>query len=578
MVKAKTQAIAFHLFWLFLLFLSFHFYQERTFADTAYFLFKVINEGFFQIQHGRAVIAISQVGALLGVTIGLSLQKVLIIHSVYNALFFYGIALWLFHTIKNTNAAWLYTLLLISSHWAYFSPYLEVFYGASFTVLFFAAFANSTHFSKYYLVYYPLLWLAVMAHPSFFLVVGAHIVFLYLEKRKLTPELKSIGLFFSAAVIVKILSFSVYEIGRLQSTSDPVKVNWVQAVVDLSQHYLTHYLSVLILLVAVVVIFVATKRWKLALFIGVSYLLFVGLVVFSLKNGAYKWYNEVTLLPFILVLILPLISTKFASKSSINNVLGAVLVLLFIWNITSIYDRGDLLGMRYQQMQTIASEAKDLYPDKSKFILDDTNYERSFTEAGMQLPYEFFIASAEFGASNAVAISLREMMKVDSSINLIQNQNQILYWGFSVGPISALNENYFNLQSSPYQSLHSAAYSGAIDQYIDQTQLSLVKHPIHAKGGSVIRPLINIEIQDLILPSSTSAAINLSYHIYSSEGDVVIWDGQRTPLEIDIKFNYQQRIEILLPENPGNYKVVIDLVKEGEKWFNKGVEYDLVVY
>ena len=576
MNTAKLQAIALHVFWLFLLVLSVLFYQERTFADTSYFLFKVINEGFFHIQHNRLVLAISQIGAVSSLYLGLSLNKLLIIHSLFNAAFFYGITAWLLHVIKNKQAAWLFTLLMVSNHWAYFSPYLEVFYGAGFVVLFFAAFANTAHFNKSYLIYYPLLWLALMAHPSIFLIVGAHLVFLFIADGKLTTQFKSVGLFVGAAVIVKVLSFSAYEVGRLKTVSETT-INWGRAFSDLAQNYSSHYLSVTLLLISIPLLFFISNKWKLAAYVLLSYLALVGIVLLNLKNGDYKWYNEVMLLPFILAIILPIISIKDDFKSSLSLMFGVGLVLLVGWNISEIFERGELLTHRYQQMQSISSEAKDLYPNQSKFLLEDDNYERSFTEAGMQLPYEFFLASSEFGPQNTVAIAMNQMMKVDSSKVLLKEKDQILLWGFTIGPIAQLDTNYFKVNATEYQLLHSAAYSGNIDEYIERTTLELIDFPKTASVDTIISPLVQISIDDLILPSNLDHTINLSYHIYNSEGNDIIWDGERTPLEVDIKFNYRQRIDIRTPQADGNYKVVIDLVKEGEKWFEKGVEFNVLI-
>jgi hypothetical protein len=576
MNTAKLQAIALHVFWLFLLVLSVLFYQERTFADTSYFLFKVINEGFFHIQHNRLVLAISQIGAVSSLYLGLSLNKLLIIHSLFNAAFFYGITAWLFHIIKNKQAAWLFTLLMVSSHWAYFSPYLEVFYAAGFVVLFFAAFANTAHFNKSYLIYYPLLWLALMAHPSIFLIVGAHLVFLFLADGKLTAQLKSVGLFVGAAVIVKVLSFSAYEVGRLKTVSEST-INWGRAFSDLAQNYGSHYLSVTLLLISIPLLFLISNKWKLAAYVLLSYLALVGIVLLNLKNGGYKWYNEVMFLPFILSIILPIISNKDNFKSSVSLMFSVGLVLLIVWNISEIFERGELLKHRYQQMQSISSEAKDLYPNQSKFLLEDDNFERSFTEAGMQLPYEFFLASSEFGPQNTVAIAMNQMMKVDSSKALLKEKDQILLWGFTIGPIAQLDTNYFKVNAIEYQSLHSAAYSGNIDEYIERTTLELIDFPKTASVDTIISPLVQISIDDLILPSNLDHTINLSYHIYDSEGNDIIWDGERTPLEVDIKFNHLQRIDIRTPQLAGNYKVVIDLVKEGQKWFEKWVEFNVLI-
>ncbi|MGH2499290.1 MAG: N-acetylmuramoyl-L-alanine amidase [Candidatus Limnocylindria bacterium] len=65
-------------------------------------------------------------------------------------------------------------------------------------------------------------------------------------------------------------------------------------------------------------------------------------------------------------------------------------------------------------------------------------------------------------------------------------------------------------------------------------------------------------------------AVNLSYHLYSGAGAVVVWDGTRTALPSAIADGQSTTVQaiVTLPAAPGVYTLKLDLVKEGEFWFS----------
>jgi 2-polyprenyl-3-methyl-5-hydroxy-6-metoxy-1,4-benzoquinol methylase len=68
--------------------------------------------------------------------------------------------------------------------------------------------------------------------------------------------------------------------------------------------------------------------------------------------------------------------------------------------------------------------------------------------------------------------------------------------------------------------------------------------------------------------------INLSYHVYDSHGDIVIWDGQRTALLHDIPPHGAVEQDMLFYmdgkiKDPGEYTTVITVVQEWMFWFDE---------
>jgi SpoIID/LytB domain protein len=74
------------------------------------------------------------------------------------------------------------------------------------------------------------------------------------------------------------------------------------------------------------------------------------------------------------------------------------------------------------------------------------------------------------------------------------------------------------------------------------------------------------------VPWSATGAnpINLSYHIFDSAGNVVVWDGARTGIATDLAPGQARSINVAYtaPTNIGTYTLAIDTVREGVAWFS----------
>jgi len=62
-----------------------------------------------------------------------------------------------------------------------------------------------------------------------------------------------------------------------------------------------------------------------------------------------------------------------------------------------------------------------------------------------------------------------------------------------------------------------------------------------------------------------------SYHWLSAKGQIVMFDGERTPLPRTIAPGETEEvaITIIAPAAPGKYRLAIDLVREGVTWFSQ---------
>ncbi|TMG38459.1 MAG: SpoIID/LytB domain-containing protein [Chloroflexi bacterium] len=71
-------------------------------------------------------------------------------------------------------------------------------------------------------------------------------------------------------------------------------------------------------------------------------------------------------------------------------------------------------------------------------------------------------------------------------------------------------------------------------------------------------------------PATGPNPVNLSYHMYGPSGEVVLWDGPRTPLGGDVLPGQAKSLSLtyMAPGAAGTYTIAVDLVKEGVSWFS----------
>ena len=86
-------------------------FKERLYADAAYYAFFTVNKGWFHIEHGRTVLALSQVLPLIGYYLGFPLKVLLVLWSFGHELFFYLLFLIILYPLKDRAGA--FALLLV---------------------------------------------------------------------------------------------------------------------------------------------------------------------------------------------------------------------------------------------------------------------------------------------------------------------------------------------------------------------------------------------------------------------------------------------------------------------------------
>ena len=140
MPKERFISILGHLSFLILLVLSIVYAVERNlYADSAYYIFNIVNTGWFDIEHSRYSAFLTQLLPVAFVNMGLSLKMVLYAYSISFILLFYGIWLIINYALKDPySGIALILLLVLPVRENFFKPVTELHQALAWSVLLFS--------------------------------------------------------------------------------------------------------------------------------------------------------------------------------------------------------------------------------------------------------------------------------------------------------------------------------------------------------------------------------------------------------------------------------------------------------
>lgn len=116
----------------------------------------------------------------------------------------------------------------------------------------------------------------------------------------------------------------------------------------------------------------------------------------------------------------------------------------------------------------------------------------------------------------------------------------------------------------------SAASPNAGEKRFAQ-EVQLVESLKSGKVGETTKiPVIVKNTSNFVWNNTSANPVNFSYNWFDSNGNRVVWDGERTALTKSLAPQDSEKISavIKLPDRPGNYILTLTMVQEGVTWFN----------
>ncbi|MBX7141829.1 MAG: hypothetical protein K1X63_12190 [Chitinophagales bacterium] len=438
---------------------AFIFSNERIFLDGSYYFFHVVQSENFHIEHQRFILAVSQLLALAGVKLNLSLQTVLLLNSLNPVVYLWILFLLSVYWLKQEGLA---RALLLSSvcgiYFIYFIPMYEVWYGCVLLIFFAGVLEAKLYDTPLRRTVFALLLITLLfSYPLIFIGVIYFSVSHFLKERKMS---RALMLIYAAAFLVwlfwKYFFISDYETGKIEyplsQEGTIVEQNFSHAgnladwILFLFRIYTEETGA---LLISVFIFFRRKQRWQALWLIGIvtGYLLLIGF--FHVQPWKHSNYFE-----RMYLLLIPLSFVPFflnVRLGTMGKILVDVLVILILcWRGVQIADHAQEYRKHVNEIQELISRAYQT--GSSKFMVDFSKHPELVSLDEWSLPMEALIFSSLTNNSRTVTVSWKADIENPLIASRITEQSFRLRLD-EVYPDDWLNKKYFRLREGLYQEL-----------------------------------------------------------------------------------------------------------------------------
>lgn len=455
----RPGSILLHLPFLVLAALSVVFYEERLYADSGYYLIKVINHESFHIEHGRLVLMFSQIWPLLAVQVGMGLKAILLVYSLGHVLFFYLLFVIVKHILKdNASALALILLQFAGIMQSFFAPQFEMYYATGFLILFVSILmkVRLTVFTVIGLVLLEILILS--GHPMSFFLFFFALVYLYLEegREKGIPYLLFLGIFI-LGITIKLLTFSEYEESKILfhlnfNANKQYQVLFrYNYLAKLGHHLATYYPDVIFLFIMASVHYISRKqiwRWILMFVFAVGYILFMNAMYPAIE--ASRYYEQVYF-PFATIIVFSFLYDFYRQRGQ-KWLVYLVVAGIVVYHTLVILEVGVPFRQRNIQMKEMI--IKSQRANHKLVMFNEKENHQPYSNFGWSYPIESLLISSQGRLPISVTLISQEDYLATMEQGIFQPGDYI-FRVYEPRPLSFLNKRYFNLETGDYWLLES---------------------------------------------------------------------------------------------------------------------------
>lgn len=425
--------------------LSLYFSEERLLADASYYFFKVVNFSSFWVEHDRFILALSQWLPLLGTKLGLSLKTLILLNSIGHVLFFYIIFLLSRYIFLDKKAGWILLFLqVVAVTHGFFVPMFELYYATCLLVLFHAIQKNGS--SGIHMVFLLILSLLILSAHLYAFILLVFVLLFDVKKpfKRVVVRLVPFVAIMIGLLLYKASASSTYEneiIDRFfyQLQHKVINLAYLKSLII---YLFAHHWKSMVFLVFTVALLICHKQKKTLVLLCVFFFGVLAVAVYLSSSFDPSRYNEQIYFPLWFL-------TAFSLFYGIKNVFTLSSAK---WIVTGFYLAGLATILNTQQYSLRLAEMSKLIEANStakntKFFINEKGL---IHDPNWSYSIETLLFSAAKGKEFSLTICL------DSDFNYEQNSlklwpNDFLFRRWDIMSAAALNGNYFELKSGPYQ-------------------------------------------------------------------------------------------------------------------------------
>ena len=321
------------------------------------------------------------------------------------------------------------------------------------------------------------------------------------------------------------------------------------------------------------------KQWLYFIFLPCFSLAFLILILITYHKGEspLMYENYYTLFG-----VFAAITLVFVMEKQFKNHWKLYLIVpLLTISVTGIYNAHAVLTKRVDYLERLVDYGRK--QKNKKFLISDKNFPWQVGWVNWSVPFETTLLSAIDGRYSVVTCYVAEDINMFDSI--INTKNIFLgpKWAVTWFQSHHLNKKHFHFPSTGYTKLNTSQADTTFNEADFNNKNILIKplnEIVYSDADTfIVTPIRIINLSEKILASTPDGAfpVYLCYRIYNDMGAVIIPNGKRTTLEVDIVKEYVQGLNVTLPKKKGRYTVEIDLVTESKRWWKINSNFVLVV-
>jgi len=534
---------------------------ERIYGDAGGTIFRMMNTEKFVTNGLLPINRVIEVLPLLLIKMGISVDKILLAFSLNQWLWYFGCALILFYAYKKQALAVAVALLpVFSLTLGWFNPVSGVV--VAFPLLFMLAAELQLLADRKYAVFRAVILsvMLVFCHPWYSVLLPWSIVLFlfanYKSYQDLGMKFRVMNVIVIFAIIIRYLFLSDYDIHSAAASPSPGL--FANLTGGLIFGYIKAYPGILALLLFSVFYHLKEKRYKEFIVFVASTGGYFLLMVYSHGQNFHPTFEPYE--GYLFPLALMVVYYWFAVLKRSWNV---VLIVLVIYNLVHFASYGNYVQTRYRQFNYMLANAQQW--NESKIYVRAENYYPSVLGHDWTMPNESLILSAMQRCGVSKQLWVKESAPDDVLKGL--NENNLLASSYSLMMDSSLNSHYFKVKPGIAICANTdSMQSNRSDTFFSNISITpLAPYELKRNCEVIIPVTISNKNAEALYSGTRKEKRNISYH-WEKGLKVVDWDGQRTPIAMDVKRTSMQLIKIKTPAEAGTYYLVPDIVYEGIKW------------
>lgn len=429
------------------------YYKERLFADSGYYIYRVIDSNFFVVELNRFILLFSQILPVISLKLGCSLKTILISYSIWHVLFFYILYLVSRYYYKNYNAGILFILLqTIGIVDGYFTPMFELYYGAGFLVLLDVILNKDKHSFGDKILLFALALLVLTSHPFTYFLLLTILFFHFIKHRW-----KYFGYYVTALILIIIViiyknyTATEYEQGKTKNFIYQLQhgiYNW-DYYKKLLQFLVQYYKDLIALTIITLIFFFTKKQFIKAVLSILVFIFFLALINFTYYGFEHSRYQEQVYFP--LCFIIAFIFVYYVMDNLIPQkkyVIYSFLSMLVIWRLLEIKSSAVNFAYRINTMERLIARCQKL--NGNKFIVSEKEIvPENGIGANWSYTMETMLLSSINPNQKTITICTEEDMIYNDNKSKLQRDNYLMRM-WDIRKDNSINPTYFHLEDGEY--------------------------------------------------------------------------------------------------------------------------------